>query len=111
VSRLRPLFLVLLVACEKVVAGTSKRARNASKRLGVNKTKFETMDVGSPPTGETWARVCREKSVQTRGEQFITKRVQRILIGAPDGPPSSIHHHEIARSRRHRLKIRRRTAK
>jgi hypothetical protein len=34
--------------------------------------------------------------VQTRGEHFITKRVQRILIGAPDGPPSGIHHHEIA---------------
>jgi len=31
--------------------------------------------------------------VQTRGEQFIAKRVQTILIGAPDGPPSSIHHH------------------
>jgi hypothetical protein len=38
VSRLRPLLLVLLVACEKVAASTSKRARNASKRLGVNKT-------------------------------------------------------------------------
>jgi hypothetical protein len=60
VSRLRLLFLVLLVACEEVAAGTSKRARNASKRLGVNKTnsKLRMLD-------------CRP--LAKRGHAFVVK--------------------------------------